>query len=121
MSRKSSSERKRVRKHAALAKPSDLVETQTADRQETSPAASPTQTAESVRADLPPVMELKLHGGERVRLLADQVFADRDRVRMNEVGVALYPSSQAACWVVQFQNRGPKLRVIPERLLQAVD
>ncbi|RMG14886.1 MAG: hypothetical protein D6731_09515 [Planctomycetota bacterium] len=73
------------------------------------------------RADLPDCMRLRLHGGERVRLLADQVFADKTVVRAGEQGVALYPSSQAASWVVRFTPRlGPKLRVVPERLLEVI-
>ena len=67
--------------------------------------------------DLPPPMKSAFHGGERVKLLKDQSCSDRVVIRKGELGTALYPSSQAASWVVHFPRVGAKLRVIPEALL----
>jgi len=81
----------------------------------TQPLASVT---EGRRRPLPPPMSLDLAPGAAVELAEDQVFADRVVVKAGEPGTALYPSSQAAAWVVRFPKVGSKLRVIPERLLR---
>jgi hypothetical protein len=107
-----------------IAKPSDLVR----------PAAAPRSAAPVSRAvvttgggaalatrPLPAPMHLDLGGGEIVELTEDQVFADRVVVRAGERGTALYPSSQAASWVVRFPRVGSKLRVVPERLLRIAE
>ncbi len=103
----------------AIAKPSDLGQrpAEALAAQPGASAAGGSAVAER-RRDLPPPMRLDLHGGERVELVDDQVFADRVVVRAGERGIAMYPSSQAASWVVHFDRVGPKLRVIPERLLR---
>ena len=61
---------------------------------------------------------MRLHGGEIVTLREDQIFFDKVVIRAGERGKALYPSSQAAAWVVHFPRVGPKFRVIPEPLLE---
>lgn len=70
----------------------------------TQPLASHT---EGRRRPLPPPMHLDLSGGEAVELAEDQVFADRVVVKAGEKGLALYPSSQAAAWVVRFPTSAP--------------
>jgi hypothetical protein len=70
--------------------------------------------------DIPPPMAMNLAAGSRVELVDDQVFADRVVIRRGEGGRILYPSSQAASWVVHFPRVGPKLRVVPEPLLRVV-
>lgn len=112
------------RKVPAIAKPSDLLSTAQSPRGEvsgSSAGSAPAATSTPLRADLPPVMALELHGGEAIKLKADQVFADRVVIRAGEKGRAMYPSSQAASWVVLFPRVGAKLRVIPEHLLELVD
>ena len=109
-------------KNPAIAKPSDLA-----------PANSPTPAQRAAGGDatspdrtraLPPPMELTLKGGETVELLEDQTFADGRTIRGGRQGVALYPSSQAACWVVYFKDedegRRSRMRILPEGLLRAV-
>ena len=68
--------------------------------------------------ELPPVMRIAFEPGQLVELREDQVFSDRVVIRRGERGKTMYPSSQAAAWVVSFPRVGPKLRVIPEHLLQ---
>ena len=65
-------------------------------------------------------MAMRLHGGETIELVEDQIYADRVVIRAGERGRALYPSSQAASWVVHFSRVGPKFRVVPEPLLREV-
>lgn len=60
---------------------------------------------------LPPPPRYRFHGGERVRLTRAQTYADR-RVEAGAEGIALYPSSQAASWVVHYPVEG--VRVVPE-------
>ena len=67
---------------------------------------------------LPPVLQQKFHGGERVRLTRAQDYADR-RVEAGAEGLVMYPSSQAACWVVLFLADG-KMRVVPGWDLQSI-
>ena len=106
----------------ALAKPSDLggASAAAAEAEPASAASGEQARSPERQRELPPPMALELQGGEDVKLLEDQVFADKVVIRRGERGRALYPSSQAACWVVHFKRVGPKLRVIPERLLQVV-
>ncbi|MGE0712600.1 MAG: hypothetical protein AB7N76_33370 [Planctomycetota bacterium] len=109
-------------KNPAIAKPSDLVASGGSGRGTLAPEES-VQAAIAAgrqRAGLPAPMHMRLHGGEQVELLEDQVFADRVVIRAHERGRALYPSSQAAAWVCQFPRVGSKLRVIPEPLLRQV-
>lgn len=104
---------------AAIAKPSDLETTAPGERPAPGTAVAEDETR-TIRPELPPVMALDLQGGETIELTEDQVFADRVVVRAGERGRALYPSSQAACWVVHFPRVGSKFRIIPERLLREV-
>ena len=66
---------------------------------------------------LPPPFAVAYHGGETVTLAQDQLYADRVMIRKGERGRVMYPSSQAAAWVVHFPRIGPKYRVVPEPLL----
>lgn len=84
-------------------------------------AAGESAPGEFVGRDLPHPMKLRLHGGERVRLLETQVYYDKVVIRAGELGRALHPSSQAASWVVHFPRVGPKPRVVPEPLLELVE
>jgi hypothetical protein len=101
----------------ALAKPSELR-----------PAASgqaPVAVADHGHAGdphraLPPVIKSAFRGGEDVQLGADQLYADKVLVRRGERGRVMFPSSQAASWVIWFPMMGEKYRVVPERLLQRV-
>lgn len=106
----------------AIAKPSDLG--QPFSRPAVGAAAGGEATSPDRTRALPPPMELSLKGGETVELLADQTFADGRTIRSGRQGVALYPSSQAACWVVYFKDedegRRSRMRVLPENLLRAV-
>lgn len=103
----------------ALAKPSDLA------ARRAGPVAPEARggdaTAVAPERVLPSPMRFDLNGGELVELVEDQVFADRVVVRAGERGVTLFPSSQAAAWVVRFPRVGRKERVIPERLLRVID
>lgn len=109
----------------AISKVSDLASTGWSGR----PGEAPPSGAEGGEAphgahmvdrDLPEPMHMRLSGGETVRLRETQVFYDKVVIRSGEVGRALYPSSQAAAWVVHFPRVGPKFRVIPEPLLEVV-
>ncbi len=102
----------------ALAKPSDLAARPAGAAAQ--PVLGGDATAVAPGRALPPPMHFDLQGGELVELVEDQVFADRVVVRAGERGTALFPSSQAAAWVVRFPRVGRKERVIPERLLRVV-
>jgi hypothetical protein len=67
---------------------------------------------------LPAPLAGRLHGGERVKLTKAQDYADR-RVEAGAEGLAMYPSSQAACWVVLFLADG-MMRVVPQWDLETV-
>ena len=82
--------------------------------------AGPRATTPGTPRQVPPPMSIAFHGGEPVKLLEDQLYADKVLVRRGEKGTVLYPSSQAAAWVVRFPRMGAKLRVVPERLLESL-
>lgn len=100
----------------ALARPSEL---RPAAAVATAPAADRAHAGDPHRA-LPPVIKTAFRGGEDVQLGADQLYADKVLVRRGERGRVMFPSSQAASWVVWFPMMGEKYRVVPERLLARV-
>lgn len=104
----------------AIARPSDLVPSQPAPRPTGAGADLLLSHAHGRARPLPAPMQMRLHGGETVELIEDQVFADKVVIPAGEKGMALQPSSQAAAWVVRFPRVGKKLRVIPEPLLRVV-
>ena len=87
---------------------------------ETRPEAIGKASDASRGRELPAPMSMKLQAGSEVELQDDQVFADRVVIRRGEKGRILYPSNQAASWVVHFRRVGPKFRVVPEPLLRVV-
>lgn len=107
-------------KNPAIARPSDLVPSQPAPRPSGAGADLLLSHAHGRPRDIPSPMAMRLHGGETVELLEDQVFADKVVIPAGEKGLVLHPSSQAAAWVVRFRSVGKKLRVIPEPLLRVV-
>jgi hypothetical protein len=111
----------KARTTPAISKVSDLASTAQGERPEASSAADAAPSPHMVDRDLPDPMHMRLSGGETVRLRETQVFFDKVVIRSGEVGRALYPSSQAAAWVVHFARVGPKFRVIPEPLLEVVE
>ena len=78
------------------------------------------QDPQGMDRSLPAPLKMRLKGGEIITLREDQIFFDRVVIRSGERGKALYPSSQAAAWVVHFPRVGPTFRVIPEPLLEVV-
>ena len=112
----------------AISRVSDLESTgwtgrpgESADAEGAGPADANAPSPHMVDRDLPEPMHMRLSGGETVRLRETQIFYDKVVIRSGEVGRALYPSSQAAAWVVHFPRVGPKFRVIPEPLLEVVE
>ncbi|MBL4845722.1 MAG: hypothetical protein JKY65_09360 [Planctomycetes bacterium] len=106
---------------ASLARPSDLIPSQSVAAPRGGGGTDLLVSHTHGRArDLPSPMGMRLHGGETVELLEDQVFSDKVVIPAGEKGRAMHPSSQAAAWVVLFPRVGKKLRVIPEPLLQIV-
>ncbi len=87
---------------------------------EAASALLPADEPQGLDRTLPAPMAMRLAGGETVTLRQDQIFYDKVVIRAGERGKALYPSSQAASWVVHFPRVGPKFRVIPEPLLEAI-
>jgi hypothetical protein len=109
----------------AISKVSDLATSgwQGRDRGADAPSSKSVlaESPKGISRALPPPSAMGLKGGETVKLREEQVFWDKVAIREGEVGKALYPSSQAAAWVVHFPRVGPKLRVIPEHLLGVVE
>ncbi len=105
---------------ASLALPSDLVPTQSAPVPRGPNSDLLVSHTQDRPRDLPPPMQMRLHGGESVELIEDQVFADKVVIPAGEKGRVLHPSSQAAAWVVLFPGVGKKRRVIPEPLLRVI-
>jgi hypothetical protein len=112
---------------AALAHPSDLADSVPGSREALSglgprdaAVLNAGLSAGRARVGLPAPMRMRLHGGEDIELAEDQIFADKVVVRAGERGRVLYPSSQAASWVVHFSRVGAKLRVLPECLLREI-
>jgi hypothetical protein len=98
----------------SITKPSELRPPSAA-----APAApgAPRAMCPHLDRDLPPPIKIAFGGGDQVTLLEDQLYADKVLVRKGERGRVMYPSSQAASWVVHFPRVGAKYRVVPERLL----
>lgn len=107
-------------KNPALARPSDLVPSAPAPRPSGAGSDLLLSHTHGRGREMPVPMAMRLHGGETVELLEDQVFADKVVIPAGERGVVMHPSSQAAAWVVRFRRVGKKLRVIPEPLLRVV-
>jgi hypothetical protein len=104
---------------SALAKPSELAPAAPAGATATAVAHAHTPGVD--RKNLPPVIRAVYHGGEKVQLQQDQLYADKVLIRRGETGRIMHPSSQAAAWVVLFPMVGSKLRVVPEHLLARVE
>ena len=105
---------------ASLARPSDLIPSQSVAAARGPGGDLLVSRTVGRGRDLPAPMDMRLHGGETVELIEDQVFADKVVIPAGEKGRAMHPSSQAAAWVILFPRVGKKLRVIPEPLLRVV-
>ncbi len=62
----------------------------------------------------------EIGAGAVVRISRDQRFADGTTIAAGERGRILYHSSQAACWIVLFPERGTR-KVIAGANLELVD
>lgn len=111
-------------RNPALTRPSDLrAPAATDSRGAAAPSAAlaPDRPGTGEGRALPPPMKMHLREGSHVKLKDDQAFADGVRIYRGEGGRILYPSSQAAAWVVRFPRVGPKLRVVAESLLEPIE
>lgn len=102
----------------SLAKPSDL-----APKGAVATAPAGARAGDPARP-LPPPMKMRIQAGSTVALEKDQTFSDGRTLQRDRVGRVLYPSSQAACWVVYFEDEDRKqrsrFRVLPESILRVV-
>lgn len=103
---------------SALTKPSDMRAPSGA---RASAPTAPLAKSPPLDRHVPPCMKIAFAPGDAVQLAEDQRYADKVLVRRGERGRVMHPSSQAASWVVSFPMMGPKLRVVPERLLRRTD